>query len=760
MRHLIVFLLICCGLLSQQANAQRVGVVLSGGGATGLAHIGVLEALEEANIPIDFITGTSAGAFIGAMYASGYSPKQIKALVLSEEFQTMTRGELTPETSFLLRNDEQDASMFSFRLDTDSLLRNPLPTNFVTPALMDYRMLEILGLNSANHSQNFDSLFIPFRCVASDIANKKSVVFKTGNLNEAVRASMTYPFYINPITIDSVLYFDGGLYNNFPADVLYEEFDVDYIIGSNVSYNAAPPTEDDIVSQITNMLVTPTIFDLPCSQGILLEPQTGTNTFEFENVKQAIDAGYKETVAKLDSIREHIFRITTETELRNKRQTYFSQQTPLNIEKVVALDKNGDTLDFVIQSIKGPNSKRNLDQDLLKKRYFRAYSSPQISFLYPTLKKVSDSTHALFLYVKKEKNLKFDVGGHLSSRAVNTGYLAASFAGLRKTGINVQASTYFGKFYGSGKLKGTFDIPASYPFRFSAYYVRNRWDYFINFATFFEEVKPSFLVQNEDYYGATFSFPLGNKRTLEFDFRDFSLEDNYYQTDDFLSSDTADVTFFDGQSAALIFNTNTLNRKQWASEGYQLYVKARFVSGKERSVSGSTSPIDYDFRKKHTWLNVEVKGSYFPVRTQQFKFGFTGQGVFNTQALFANYTASILSAPSFSPLPDAKTYFFEDYRAAQYLGGGMNFIWSLNNALDLRIDPYIFQPIKKIERSNEGNFYYASWGEPKIMAAGSIIYNSPIGPVRFTTNYFPVQEKPWSVQLSFGYVLFNDRAIR
>ncbi|MDX1446984.1 patatin-like phospholipase family protein, partial [Lishizhenia sp.] len=622
MRHLIVFLLIFCGLISQQAKAQRVGVVLSGGGATGLAHIGVLEALEEANIPIDFITGTSAGAFIGAMYASGYSPKQIKAFVLSEEFQIMTRGELTTDTDFLLRKDGEDASMFTFRLDTDSLLRNPLPTNFVTPTLMDFRMLETLGLNSANHQQDFDSLFIPFRCVASDIASKKSVVFRTGNLNEAVRASMTYPFYINPITIDSVLYFDGGLYNNFPADVLYQEFDVDYIIGSNVSYNAAAPTEDDIVSQITNMLVTPTVFDLPCTQGILIEPQTGTNTFEFDNVKQAIDAGYRETKLKLDSILLHVHRKASKTQLQSKRQSYLSKQTPLNINKVVAIDKNGDTLDYVIQSLKGPNSKQNLNQELLKKRYFRAYASPQISFLYPTLKKVNDSTHELFLYVKKEKNLRFDVGGHLSSRAVNTGYLAVSYSGLRKTGINVQASSYFGKFYGSGKIKTVFDIPASFPFRFTTYYVRNRWDYFINFATFFEEVKPSFLIQNEDYYGATFSFPLSNKRTLDFDFRDFSLEDNYYQTDNFLSSDTADVTFFDGQSAAIIFNTNSLNRKQWATEGHQLYIKARFVSGKERSVSGSTSPIDYDFRKRHNWFNLQVKGSYFPVRTQQFKFGF------------------------------------------------------------------------------------------------------------------------------------------
>lgn len=721
----------------------------------------MLEALEEANIPIDYITGTSAGAFIGAMYASGYSPKQIKALVLSEEFQLMTKGELTPETDFLLRKGEKDAGMFTFRLDTDSLLRNPLPTNFVTPSLMDFNMLEVLGLNSANHHQDFDSLFIPFRCVASDIVKKKSVVFSTGNLNEAVRASMTYPFYINPITIDSVLYFDGGLYNNFPANVLYEEFDVDYIIGSNVSYNAAPPSEDDILSQITNMLVTPTVFDLPCSQGIIIEPQTGTNTFEFENVKQAINAGYQETLLKLDSIRQHVHRNVEANSLASSREAYISNQAPININKVIAIDRHGDTVEYVIHALKGPNSKKNLDDKLLKKRYFRAYSAPQISFLYPTLKQVNDTTQDLNIYVKREKDIQFDVGGHFSSRAVNTGYFGLSYYGLNKMGMNIQASSYFGKFYSSVKAKGVFDIPAIFPFRFKTYYVRNSWDYFINFATFFEEVKPSFLVQNEEYYGTSFSFPIDNKKTIDFDFKDFDLKDSYYQTDNFLSSDTADVTFFEGQTASLIFNTNTLNRKQWASEGYNLQIKASFVSGKERSISGSTSPIDYDFRKKHNWINLELEGSYFPLRTQRFKFGFSGKGVYNTQSLFANYTASILNAPNFSPLPDAKTYFFEAYRAPQYIGGGMNLIWSLNNAIDLRVDPYIFQPIKDIQKQEDNTYSFRNWGDPKLMASGSIIYNSPLGPVRFTTNYFPVQEdNAWNVQVSFGYVIFNERATR
>ena len=270
---------------------QGVGLVLSGGGAAGFAHIGVLKALEEHNIPINYISGTSAGALVGAMYACGYSPAEIEAYVTSEKFQLMTQGGLERSQEFLLREDDPNASMMGFSFGLDSIFNKSLPTNFIRPELLDFEMMRLLGTVSASKEDNFDSLFVPFRCVASNIVAKRGEVFRKGHLNQAVRASMTFPFYINPIRINGVLYFDGGLYNNFPADVIYQEFNPDFIIGSNVSYNASPPSEDNLISQLTNMLVTPTNFNIPCESGILIEPKTDVQTFDFSEVKQAIESG-------------------------------------------------------------------------------------------------------------------------------------------------------------------------------------------------------------------------------------------------------------------------------------------------------------------------------------------------------------------------------------------------------------------------------------------------------------------------------------
>ena len=153
-------------------------MVLSGGGATGFAHIGVIKALEERGIPIDYITGTSAGALVGSMYAIGYSPAEIEAYVLSDLFQLMASGKVEKKREFLFQKEDWDASMIELGFSKDSIFQKSLPTNFITPTLLDFEMMRLLGTASASVEGNFDQLFVPYRCVASDITNKKSIVFR------------------------------------------------------------------------------------------------------------------------------------------------------------------------------------------------------------------------------------------------------------------------------------------------------------------------------------------------------------------------------------------------------------------------------------------------------------------------------------------------------------------------------------------------------------------------------------------------------
>lgn len=757
--YLNKYLIIICLFISIPLAGwgQKTGLVLSGGGASGFAHIGVIKALEEKGIPIDYITGTSSGALVGSMYACGMSPAEMEALVLSERFLQMATGKLPIQRQFFFQVPADDASTIDFSFAKDSILKKSLPTNFIKPALLDYEMMAILGTTGASTGDNFDNLFVPFRCVASDIIEKKTVVFSHGKLNEAVRASMTYPFYINPIRVNGQLLFDGGLYNNFPGDIMYKDFGPDYIIGSNVSANAPPPTEDDLISQITNMLVSYSNFTLPCEYGIIIEPNTSLNTFNFNNVKLAIDSGYAATLKNIEEIKKHIHDFVTKEEIDIKRKAFKARIMSLNVRNV-SINEKGN---FLKKSILKKGDKEVLYPSLFEKRYFRAVALPQIEYLYPTLSLNDDSTYTAHIHARKAKDFNIEVGGHFTSRPINTGYVGLNYYYIGPLALHAKVESYFGKFYGSVKTAVTIQLPFYYPISFTPYFVQNRWDYYRSNSTFFEDVKPAFLIQNEIYAGLKIKTPVGNKAIQEFDLRAYELKDSYYQTQYFNSTDTSDRTRFNGQMASWKIEKNTLNRKQFASSGTRLALQVRYVSGVERSKSGSTSQTDYDIRKKHDWISIQGELQEFFINKPSFHLGIHAITVLTSQSLFSNYKASLLSSTAFSPVPDASTLFLEDYRSPQFMGVGTNMIFTFRKNFDIRLEVYYYQPFKKIILNDDGTFNYSKFFTGnRYLASGSVIYHSPIGPLRLTMNYFPLLKSPFLFQFSYGFVLFNERAIR
>jgi NTE family protein len=736
-------------------------VVLSGGGAAGVAHVGVLKALEERHIPIDFVVGTSAGALVASMYACGYSPAEIEAYILSEPFQLMVKGEVEVEKKFFFFDDSNTSSMFNIPFSKDSILQKSIPLSFVNPTYFDFEMLRIFGRTSASIGNNYDQLFVPFRCVASDVIKKESVVFSNGNLNESVRASMTFPLYLNPIRINGVLYFDGGLYNNFPLNVMYESFPTDFIIGSNVTKNEITSNENDFFGLVSSMMTTPTNYNLPCQEGMIIEPQTIVGTFDFEDVKQAIDDGYRATLAKIDSLELLITRRENPDSLALKRKKFQEKILPIRVSSVKTEAVKKNEFKYANVFILPQKSHRVLGESLLEERYFRLASTPQIDFIYPNFQAKSDGTLELLLKVKKSKEFRADFGGLISSRAVNTGYFNLTYRSIGRVSHKINAESYFGKFYGSLRTNYELVIPSVFPISISGYFTLNRWDYFRSFATFFEDVKPSFLVQNEAYTGVKIKLPLGNNARWMMDARYFSLEDDYYQSSQFTNKDTADYTRFYGSSFSLEYTKNSLNKKQFATSGHFFQVKARYVNGFERTVPGTTSILKDTVEKQHKWLSLQAEFQSFLLDKGKFHLGLHGKTVVNSQSLFANYTASLLSMPSFNLVPDMETFFLPEYRATQYFGLGTNMIFEIVKNLDYRLDVYYFQPILQLQQNPDGTIQY---GKPlqvhSMVASSSLVYDTPIGPVRATLNYFPKQENPWFLQLSFGYVLFNERAVR
>ncbi len=749
-------------LLSAQSFSQKVGVVFSGGGATGFAHIGVLKALEENNIPVDFITGASSGALIGALYAAGYSPWQIEELVLNERFQLMSSGQIEDDYRYTIHKQDRDAELMSLRLAKDSVFQKSLPTNILNPTFLDLEILNYLGSNLSIGNGSFDSLFVPFRCVASNIATKESVLFDHGNLNQAVRASMTYPFFISPIEVNGTLLFDGGLYNNFPAAEMYNEFNPDFIIGCNVSYNEAPPVADDLMSQIKNMFSSHSDYSLPCDAGIMIRPDLGDiGTFDFDKIKDAIEIGYQATLLKIDSIKFQISQRISAEELTKKRERFNSKKKRINISsiKIDGVDENENRY----FSRKLINSKKGeiIEYEQLKKRYLRLYQSEHVLSIFPTLFPLTDSTQELHLDLRNEKPFKAAFGGHYSSKPVNTGFLSLTYSDFKVTPITVYANTYFGKFYGSVKTGVKFYLPTKTTTYIEPVFVMNRWDYFKSFATFFEDSKPSYLVLNERYWSVLYVLPVSSKSKLIFSFSNGSNENAYYQTEKFTQIDTTDITNFLFYSPGINFILDKFNRKQFESSGSRLEFSSRFIHGIETTVPGSTSSSTELTKSFRNWFYAKLNYKTYLMQKGPYRLGMLFEATYSNQPFFENYTASILSSHAFQPIPDASTGFYNDFRANKYLGGGLMNVFTLKDKVDLRIEAYIFQPIYRILSDNgkayEGDLFADRFG----ILSASLIYHSLVGPIRATVNYFDSQSQlnPLSFQLSLGYVIFNDRGL-
>lgn len=250
-------------------SRPTVGLVLSGGGAKGIAHIGIIQALEDNDIPIDYITGTSMGAVVGGLYASGYSPKEMLGLIASKGFAHWSTGKIDPEYTYFFTSHRDTPSFVSLNLGKDSTqITSVLPISLINPIPMNYAFMEIFSPYTVQCGADFNRLFVPFRCVTSDVYTKKKVVLGRGPLGDAVRMSMSFPMIFEPIELNGVPMYDGGIYDNYPVDVMMEDFAPDAVIGVNVGAGKSAPSSRNMMDQLEEMIMQPNDYPFPDKTGI------------------------------------------------------------------------------------------------------------------------------------------------------------------------------------------------------------------------------------------------------------------------------------------------------------------------------------------------------------------------------------------------------------------------------------------------------------------------------------------------------------
>tara|TARA_R110002049_G_scaffold305407_1_gene501975 strand:- start:119 stop:2398 length:2280 start_codon:yes stop_codon:yes gene_type:complete len=736
---------------------QKVGVVLSGGGASGAAHIGVLKALEENNIPIDYITGTSIGALVGALYASGKTPGEIEALFTSDEFIEWSNGVPLEKYEFFYKQEDPSAQVVNVDFNLDTLFETNLPISFISSVPIDFGLMKLFAPPSAAANYNFDSLMIPFRCIAADITNGTEYPFYSGDLATAVRASMAYPFYLSPIKYRGRLLFDGGLYNNFPSDIMYHDFMPDYIIGSNVSRADAPPTEDNLVSQIKSMLSRESNYSIECAKGIIIEPEVEEITLlDFEQNYSAIQEGYKAALKSMDSIKSNIKTFRTSEDLKIKRVAFINKNESLKFRDVSISGIDEQQTNYIFNRVL--KNKPYFEFDKLEQSYMRLLSDRGIKSIYPIA--TFDSTagyYDLELIIKKEKSFQLEFGGIISTRPINTGYVGFRYNRLKKTNLTLSGNTYFGKLHSSAKVGGRIEFPNKLPIYTELSYTASKWDFFNSSTTLLEDINPSYLIKNEDFIDLKFGTPIRFKGKLEFGASIFELENEYYQDNSFLRTDTADINRFRGFSPYIEYLRSTLNRDQYAKSGSQLELKARWVYGDEKNIPGSTSLQSEKVISRREWFEFRFKYQNYFFSKNKFKLGSQVEFISTNQPFFNNYTATILIAPSFQPLPEMSTLFQYQYRTHSYGAFGLKTIYSFTKKLDLRVEGYIFQPYQELINNNKSADYGEIFSTRDFIGTATAVYTTRIGPIAASFNYYDKADDQYKFLIHFGYILFNKK---
>ena len=745
------------------SKAQKVGLVLSGGGAKGISHIGVIKALEENNIPIDYITGTSMGAIVGGMYAMGYSPEEMIQVLKYKDFKFWTTGEIESNYKYYYRNGDTKPSFVEIpfnmnSIDSISFKSSILPTNIVSPRQMNFAFVQLCSQANAVSGGDFDKLFVPFRCVASDIYNKEVVIFRRGELGDAIRASMSYPFMFKPVMIDNRLLFDGGIFNNFPVDVMRSDFKPDIMIGSVVARNPRKPDPRDILLQIQNMIMTPTDYTIKKEEGILFKfHATNFKLFDFSRVDELVQMGYDSVMKHMDEIKARIPRRVSNQENAERRQKFKNSYPELKFQHVIVEGVDSLQKLYVEQVFHYHNEVFSLKE--FKESYFKLISDDKIQEVIPhAIFNFENDNFDLHLNVKIQNHLKILLGGNISSTTSNQSYVGLSYQNLTKYAQSAYVDAQFGKVYNGIGMGTRIEIPAKKSWYVKLGVVLHKFAYYEGNQLFYNDNKTANFTQNEFYSKLSIGFPLNMKGRLEFGVGYGYLSDYYYLNRSLINTSTKkDESHFSLGNLVGRIENFTLNNIMYPTKGYNHSMSLQLVGGTE-SYESSNIPMQDVNNLYDLWVQYRVKiDRYFPI-TNRFTLGTYGEMALSTRGLLQNYTASVIQALAFQPTPYSRTVFNEAFVANKFAAIGLKPIYNLTKVLHLRGEAYWFVPYQTINReANNSASYSLPFNSSQFMAETSLVYNFKIASAGLFVNYYSTATSQWNFGLNIGFLLFNPK---
>ncbi|OHX68079.1 patatin-like phospholipase family protein [Flammeovirga pacifica] len=760
---------------------KTVGLVLSGGGAKGIAHITVIKVLEEYGIPIDYITGTSMGAIVGGFYAAGYTSDELELFIRDPLFQDWISGKVNIEDQFYFGRQERGAEWVNFNIEYDSIYGLSWDPTMIPTGLLNYNLSARLYKRSKEINYDFDSLDIPFRAVVSDIFERKAIAVGKGELMNAIRGSMAVPLIFSPVKIDDKYVYDGGIYNNIPVDIMKEEFNPDMVIAVNLGahdmFEEYPYDRDEelVKGNVLKFIVMNNVYpkDLDDKKDIYLGvPVDEYSAADFTPVDSLLAIGDRFARTMIDSV----VKVYGEDQPKVKpRPSRFNSLFDPD-EKVISHVDLGDNLSFgqrlFVRNIVKPNRRKKASMDDLYNGYSMLLSNNYFNnldayFYYDSL----DEDPKLHIDVFPNKKVRLGVGGNIASRNIGQFYINTQFNVFTRSLNTVSLNAMGGSFYNSVKFEVESLYAKQLPFSLGAEFIHNRWNYANASELIFEKRNSLNVLRKDNYFGGKISTAMGRK----FKFTGFGgyfwNNDNYDQVYlvDVDSSGTqvsANLIGHDkhnGLTTGLLWESNTLNRKQFADEGRHVKVSGKYI--------WSENIYDIFFTQKtsanedRNWYTLQAQYEEY------FNLKFLTLGV-RGHATWSNYEASfstpstLANSPIYYPLVDSKTIFNSSFRGPRFFAGGIKLIKSLftpNFKLSLEGHAFttdtryssdkneIIPNVKKYTFFSKETMDYAS--------SAALIYHSPIGPLSISASHYSEDDFNLLFLFNIGIIMHNKRIL-
>ncbi|MGP1515605.1 MAG: patatin-like phospholipase family protein [Bacteroidales bacterium] len=763
---------------TQDTNKRKtVGLVLSGGGAKGLAHIGVLKAFEQYGIPIDFIAGTSMGGIIGGLYASGYSPDEIEQIFYSEELNDWLARKIDDKYQYYYKLAEKDNALLKMGFDINKNFKADIPLSLINPVQMDFAFMQFFASADELCKGNYNDLMIPFFCVASDIANRKPSNQRSGSLSKSIRASMTFPFFFSPLAINGNLMCDGGLYNNFPSMEMNEFFSPDIMLGVKVVDNFDTPNDEDLVLYIKNMVTVDSKYEMPIEQSLIIEPNMKfVSIMDFTMKEQCIQRGYNTAVANIKKIKSLVKDSISIEERVAKRKIFNEKKKPLVIGNIIV-----HGVSRPVQTHIGRLMLMNIDKDSvllddLKFNYLSVASLDNIRNIEPSI--YYDNflkSYVLDLNIKTKNILQTKLGGMLSTEPISNLFLGLEYNFFHRYSYKISLNSYLGRYYTATNIYYRMDFPnRSLPFYLDMQLNYNRWNYFRNRNGLFEYSAKNYLIQRETNAQVRLGVPVTNRSKLVFRMGIGETNDRYFNDDIILSTDTNDITKFRNFVFATTLTLNSLDDNIFATDGKYIEFNIQYVRGKEKFYPGNSYLYDFlpsssfhSFQKRHAWLQVDLETKIYHSISKYYSFGILTKTHYSFQELFSTQKASLLNSGYFAPTIETFTQFYPEYRSNQFFSVGMEQILKIGGSLlgktSLRWGIYGYLPVREILANDYNQPYYGDlFHRIYLISALNLGFSTPIGNIVLSASYIQrdnTKIQPWNISLSFGKMLFNNKNI-